>query len=97
MIALSADYAMPLRYFSALHAPWWPTGGDLWYEGLEGGKVMSAEDRLNKLLSQSKARYFIITLEKEYQQQKDLVELLKHYPELAVHPEGVRIFELKRR
>jgi len=97
VIALSADYAMPLRYFSGLHAQWWPTGGDLWYEGLEGGKVMSAEDRLNKLLTQSKTQYFVITLEQEYQQQKDLVELLKHYPELAVHPEGVRIFELKRR
>lgn len=97
VIALTYDYAMPLRYFSGLHAQWWPTGGDLWYEGLEGGKIMSAEDRLNKLLTQSKAQYFVITLEQEYQQQKDLVELLKHYPELAVHPEGVRIFELKRR
>ena len=88
--------AMPLRYFSGLHAQWWPTWGDLWYEGLEGGKVPTAVDRLDKLLSQSNAQYFVITLEQEYQQQKDLVELLKHYTELAVHPEGVRIFELKR-
>lgn len=38
VIALTNDYAMSLRYFSGLHAEWWPTAGDLWYEGLAGGR-----------------------------------------------------------
>lgn len=97
VIALSTEYAMPLRYFSGLHALWWPTQADLWYEGLEGGKILTAEERLNKLLAHSNAQYFITTLEQEFLQQKDLVELLRHYSELAVHPIGVRIFDLKRR
>jgi hypothetical protein len=97
VIALSSDYAMPLRYFSGLHAQWWPTAADLWYEGLQGTKVFSAEERLNKMLAQFKARYFVITLEQEYQQQTYLIELLKRYSELSQHPEGVRIFELKQR
>jgi len=96
VIALTNDYAMPLRYFSGLHAQWWPTQGDLWYEGLGGGKVLSARERLARMLQNRKARYFVITLEEEFQQQKDLVDVLKKYRELPTHPAGVRIFELAR-
>ena len=96
VIALSPDYAMPLRYFSGLHAQWWPTQGDLWYEGLGGGSVMPAKNRLDKIIHDSNVRYFIITLEDEYLQQKDLVQALSHYSELPAHPSGARIFELKR-
>lgn len=96
IIALTNDYAMPLRYFSGLHAQWWPTQADLWYEGLAGGHVLNARERLNVMLAETRARYFIVTLEDEFMQQKQLVEILQHYRELPTHPAGVRIFELSR-
>lgn len=97
VIALTNDYAMPLRYFSGLHAEWWPTAGDLWYEGLAGGKVKSAVERLAQLQQRTKARYFIVTLHDELAQQTELQELLQQYVEMPSTIEGVRIFDLSQR
>jgi hypothetical protein len=88
---------MPLRYFSGLHAEWWPTAGDLWYEGLAGGKVKSAAERFGQLQERTKARYFIVTLHDELAQQADLQELLQQYVEMPSTIEGVRIFDLSQR
>lgn len=95
IIALTNDYAMPLSYFSGLHAQWWPTAGDLWYEGLAGGRVVPAKERLERLLKEGKGQYFVITLEEEYRQQPDLAKALEKCSELSVHPDGVRIFRLQ--
>lgn len=97
VIALTNDYAMPLRYFSGLHADWWPTAGDLWYEGLGGTPVMPASERLEQLIQRTRARYFIVTLHDELIQQTDLQLLLKQYVELPASVKGVRIFDLLRR
>lgn len=94
IIALTNDYAMPLRYFSDLHAQWWPTQGDLWYEGLGGSKVPSATERLETMLSK-KPRYFVVTLASELEQQPDLVELLQQYQEVPSTWPGARIFDLQ--
>ncbi len=97
VIALTNDYAMPLRYFSGLHAEWWPTAGDLWYEGLGGSRVIPAEERLQQLMQRTRARYFIITLNDELAQQADLHQLLQQCVELPASIDGVRIFDLSQR
>ena len=88
---------MPLRYFSGLHAEWWPTAGDLWYEGLGGSRVIPAEERLQQLMQRTRARYFIITLNDELAQQADLHQLLQQCVELPASIDGVRIFDLSQR
>jgi hypothetical protein len=97
VIALTNDYALPLRYFSGLHAEWWPTTGDLWYEGLGGMKVKPARERLEQMLQSTKARYFIVTLHDELAQQADLQQLLQQFVELPASIDGVRIFDLFQR
>ena len=97
VIALTNDYAMPLRYFSGLHAQWWPKQLDLWYEGLPGGRVFGAAERLEQMLSKVKVRYFIVTLMDEWKAQPELQQLMQQYREVPINIEGVRVFDLEKR
>lgn len=94
VIALTNDYAMPLRYFSGLHAQWWPTQLDLWYESIGDRQPVSAADRLRQLVSLHQARYFVSTLPGELSQQPELMELLKSWQEIPCAIPGWRVFEL---
>lgn len=97
VVALTNDYAMPLRFFSGLHAQWWPTQGDLWYEALGGRRTKSAQERLALMMQQSTPRYFIVSLPVELVQQPDLVELLQQYRQVPTALSGVSIFDLEQK
>jgi hypothetical protein len=89
------DYGMPLQFHGRVNVQWWPTQIDLWYESLDGKPAISAQARLDALLSRRPAEYFLILDDEEYRRQPDLVRLLeKRYRRLETQ-DGFLIYDLR--
>jgi hypothetical protein len=92
VLALTLDYSMPLRYFGHVHAQWWPTQLDLWYERLDGRVPLTARQRLAYWYERCPFHYFVVTLPEELDKQPELLKLLQEWEEVPCVVPGWRVW-----
>jgi hypothetical protein len=76
-----------------VHAQWWPTQLDLWYERLDSIVPMTAQQRMERLLGKHPARYFVVTLPEDLEKQPELLEVLRGWEEVPCVVPGWRVWK----
>ena len=95
-IVLAYSYGRPLCYYGILAGRPWPSSADIWEESLRG-EVCDARARMQRLFSESRPRYFIVSRDfKSFYSQKDLVELLHNNADIVVQRDRYMIFDLRK-
>jgi len=62
VIAFSRNYGLPLMYYGKLIVSAWPTRSDIDFEAQRGLPSMLAEVRLQRMIGDTLAEYFVVTL-----------------------------------
>ncbi len=88
-------YGKPLQYYGELSGWWWPRGGDFNLEAMQGGRVLSAEERLRAFEAGGGVDYFIVSDRNELERQEDLRRLLGSSVRVLTETPDFVVFDLR--
>lgn len=73
----------------------WPSAGVLSLHRLQGREILSAADRLAKIMDKNSSEFFVVTRQSGFSKQPDLVDVLERGFSVFASTQDYVIFDLR--